>query len=137
MEARTYLSQIGKLNSLIKNKLVEVEQWRDIAFSITAQMGGERVQSSGNQQKMATAIEKYVAIENEIDAHIDRLIDLRVEIIATIEQLEQKEYDLLHHMYVQMKPLKTAAADLNYSYSWAKETHREALAKVQKIIDNR
>lgn len=137
MTAKEYLKQIDKLDALIKNKLIEVQQWKDIAFGITAQMGGERVQSSGNQQKMAAAIEKYVDIEKEIDAHIDRLIDLRNEVISVIEQLDREEYELLHCVYVQHIPLKDVAERNNYTYSWATWMHGKALLNVQKIIDER
>ena len=137
MTAKEYLKQIDKLDALIKNKLIEAQQWKDIAYGITAQMGGERVQSSGDQQKMASAIDKYVDIEREIDEHIDRLVDLRNEVISTIEKLEKDEYELLHLVYVQHVSLKDAADQMNYSYSWVTWVHGKALLNVQRIIDNK
>ena len=137
MTAKEYLKQIDKLDALIKNKLIEAQQWKDIAYGITAQMGGERVQSSGDQQKMASAIDKYVDIEREIDEHIDRLVDLRNEVISTIEQLEKEEYELLHLVYVQHVSLKDVADQMNHSYSWVTWVHGKALLNVQRIIDNK
>ena len=137
MTAEEYLEQIEKLDALIKNKLIEVERWRDVAFSITAQVSGERVQTSGNQQKMAGAIAKYIDIEKEIDAAIDRLVDLRNEVVATIEQLEKDEYEVLYILYVQGLTLTDVAEKMNYSYSWAAQTRKKALLNVQKIIDKR
>lgn len=137
MTAKEYLEQIGKLDALIKNKLIEVERWRDIALSITTQTGGERVQSSGDQQKMASAVAKYVDIEKELTAAIDRFVDLRSEIISVIEQLQQEEYELLHLVYVQNFTLTEAADKMNYSYSWVTWMHGKALLNVQKIIDKR
>ena len=137
MTAKEYLEQIDKLDALIKNKLIELEQWKSVAFGITAQMGGDRVQSSGDQQKMASAIAKYIDIEREIDASIDRLVDLRNEVISTIEQLKKEEYELLHLVYVQQLSLRDAADKMSYSYSWATWAHGKALLNVQKIIDKR
>lgn len=135
MKAKDYLLQIEKLDVLIKNKLIEKQQWKDIALGITPQMNGERVQSSGNQQKMACAVERMVDIEKEIDEYVDRLIDTRKEILSVIEQLDKDEYDFLHLVYVQHFTLGEVANLKSYSYSWATTFHGKVLKKVQKILD--
>lgn len=84
------------MDKLITNKQIEVDQWKIIASSSSANSEGERVQSSGNQQKMADAVARYVDIQAEINADIDRLVDLKREIISVIEQLDAISYDILH-----------------------------------------
>jgi DNA-directed RNA polymerase specialized sigma subunit len=98
-------------------------------------MSSERVQSSGNQQKMACAIERMVDIEKELDCYIDRLVDTRNEILSVIEQLDKEEYDFLHLVYVQHFTLGEVANMKNYSYSWATSFHGKALKQVQNILD--
>ena len=135
MKAKEYLGQIAKIDTYIKNKLIERKQWQDIATGITAEIGRERVQSSGDKQRMATAIARYLDIEKEIDGCIRSLTEQRKEIIAVIEQLETEEYDFLHMVYVQHIPLKKIAELKHYSYSWATTFHGRALQQVQKILD--
>ena len=135
MTAKEYLKQLDKLDMLIKNKLIERQQLRDMAYSVTAQMGGERVQSSGNQQKMAGAIEKYIDIEKEIDVLIDRFVDTKREICTTIEQLDAVEYDVLHMRYIQKKSYYEIAEAKERDYGWCTTIHGRALAHVQKILD--
>ena len=135
--AKRYLMQIEKLDRIIENKLVEKQQWKDIALGTSPQMTGEKVQSSGNQQKMADAVDRYIDIEREIDEYIDQLIDVKKDIIATIEQLEVEEYDLLHKIYVQRLTLQEAADAKDKSYSWATTIHGTALENVRKILDER
>lgn len=137
MRAKEYLQQIEKLDALIKNKLIEKQQWMDVAFGITPQMRSDRVQSTGNQQKMASAIEKMVDIERELDECVDRLIDTRNEVLTVLEQLDKEEYDFLHLVYVQHYKLKDVANRKNYSYSWATTFHGNALKSVQKILDEK
>lgn len=137
MKAKEYLRQVEKLDTIIKNKLIEQRQWKDVAYSITAQMGGERVQSSGDQQRMATAIEKYLDIEKEIDAYIDRLVDKKNEIISVIEQLEKEEYDVLHMRYIQHLSYQDIATIKDRHYGWCTTVHGRALASVQKILDEK
>lgn len=140
MEAKRYLEQVEKIDKLITNKMAEAEKWRMLwearATSTTAPIT-ERVQSSGNQQKMADAIEKCVDIQNEIGAEIDCLIAKKKEIIKTIETLEPEEYDLLHKRYIQHMDLKEISLEYKRTYTWATTIHGRALKNVQDIISRR
>lgn len=137
MNAKDYLLQIQKLDKLIENKLQEVAHWKEVATGTTVCSEGDRVQSSGSKQKMADAICRYMQMEDEINAAIDRLVDTKQEIIETIEQLSIDEYDLLHKIYVQKKELYEAAMEMDRSYRWATSVHGRALANVQKILNER
>lgn len=137
MNAKSFLKQLKKLDRMISNKLIEKEQWKAIATGITPQYGGERVQSSGSQQRMADAVSKYVDIEKEIDADIDRLIDTRMDVISVIEQLDATEYDILHLLYVQYKTLDEVAEIYDRTYSNITTIHGKALKHVQEILENR
>lgn len=136
-DAQIYLEQVEKLDSVIKNKLIEKQQWKDIAMGITANMEGERVQSTGAKSKMANAVAKCVDIEAEIDDLIDRLIDLKKEVTATIEQLQSPtEYNLLHMRYIQFIPLKDIAERWHTEYTNVTTAHGKALKKIQEIMEN-
>ena len=137
MNAKEYLGQLKKLDAMIKNKMIEREQWMDIAKGTTAQMGGERVQSSGRQQKMADAIDRYVDMDAEIDRCIDELIEKKKDVISIIEQLNCTEYDLLHKIYVQNIDLCDVADECGKTYSWVTTVHGRALKNVQNILDAR
>lgn len=135
MKAKEYLQQVVKLDKLINNKLIEIEQWKAIATGTTAHSEGERVQASGSQQKMADAVNKYIDMEAELTVVIDRLVDTKKEIISTIEQLPAMEYDLLHMVYIQFLTLDDVADKYHISERWTTTIHGRALAHVQKIID--
>lgn len=138
MDAKDYLKQVEKLDVKITNKLIEQRQWRDIALGITANMEGERVQSSGAKSKMADAIGRCVDMEAEIDSLIDNLVDLKKEVIQTIEQLDSAtEYNVLHMRYIQFLDLQDIADKYGKEYGWATTTHGRALRNVQRIIDER
>ena len=86
---------------------------------------------------MADAVCRYVDIQNEVNEQIDRLIDLKKEVISTIEQLPAQQYDLLHKVYIQLMSFEDAAAAYNKHPKWAARIHGSALQKVQKILDER
>ena len=136
MEAKDFLKQVRRLNIQIKNKLIEQQQWKDIALGITANMDGERVQSSGAKSKMADAVERCVDMEAEIDSLIDKLVDTKKEVIQTIEKLDSAtQYNILHMRYIQDISLQDIADHYGKDYGWATTTHGRALQSVQKILD--
>lgn len=137
MKSKEYLLQIRKLDTMINNKQTEVDHWKAVAEGTGAWSDGERVQSSGNKQKMASAVDRYVDIQAEITDDIDKLIRLKREVIKTIEPLPEKEYDVLHKFYVQGMTFEDIADFHERSYSWATSVHGRALANLQKILDGR
>ena len=138
MDAKTFLSQVKKLDLQIKNKLIEKQQWKDIALGITANMDGERVQSSGGKSKMADAIEKCVDMEAEIDSLVDKLIDVKKEVVQTIEQLENPyDYDLLHKKYIQFMTFEQIAEYYGREYTTITTAHGRALKNVQALLERR
>jgi hypothetical protein len=138
VDAKHYLRQVEMLDARIKNKLIEQQQWKDIALGITASIGGERVQSTGSQQKMADAINKCVDMEAEIDGLIDTLISTKRDVIATIEQLDSPtEYNVLHKRFIQYLSLQDIADECGKDYGWAKTVNGRGIANVRKILEKR
>lgn len=141
MDAKEYLKQYIKLEALEYNKklekLKELERLDSIAHSITAQMGGERVQSSGDQQRMATAIAEKATVEAEFDRRIDELRAERQEILRTIESLNTNEYRVLHCVYIQGMDIYNTAGACKKSYRWAKSVHSNGIDNVQRMLDER
>lgn len=138
MDAKSYLMQVKKLDVRIQNKLIERQQWRDIALGITASVGGERVQSSSSQQKMADAIEKCVDMESEIGVLVDELVNTKKKVIETIEQLNSPtEYNVLHKRYIQFLTFQEIADDYVRDYTWVTTTHGRALKNVQNILNKK
>ena len=137
MNAKEFLRQIKKLDRLIENKLIEIQQWKDIANNTTANLTGERVQSSGNPHKIADAIGRYIDLEREINQDIDKLVDAKKDVISVIEQLNATEYDIIHKIYVQYLTLEDVADAYDRTYSWATTIHGRALKHIQNILNKR
>ena len=149
MKAIDYLKQLAKCDTVIENKLSEKEYYKRIAYGITSNPGGERVQASGSKQRMSDALDRCLDIEREIDECIDEQIKIKTEIVSVIQQLKSAvEYNILHKMYVGIMIEKDdetimverltfqQIADLyGKTYSWATTVHGRALQNVQKILD--
>lgn len=135
-EAQIFLEQVEKLDVQAECKLIEKQQWHDLALSITGQMGGERVQSSGSQSKMADALNRCVDAEGEIDRTIEKLVATKKEVTDVLEQVENPtEYKVLHMRYIQHLELKTIANRFGSDYTWATTCHGRALKSVEVILE--
>jgi hypothetical protein len=63
MTTKEYLQQIGKLNKMINNKMIELAQMKEMAYSIKAVGTDERVMSSSDPDKTGCA---YAEIRLEL-----------------------------------------------------------------------
>lgn len=138
MEAREYLERVLDIDERIKNKMLEKEQWRSIAECTTVTSEGERVQSSGSLHKMEDAVIKITEIEDEIDEMIKQLINIKQEIIKTIDKVEDTySYSILHKRYVQNKSIEDIQEEKKISQSTVERKFKEAYDAIQKILDER
>ena len=80
---------------------------------------------------------RYIQMEEEVNADIDRLVDIKQEVIKTIEELNTDEYDILHKIYIQGMTFKEVAAVKDKSYSAITTIHGRALADLQKLLNER
>ena len=138
VDAKEYLEQIEKLDLLIEHKQTEKKGWQDIARNITVPMGREKVQASGDQQKMETAVVNYVALEQEIDLAIIQFAIEKQKIIRTLEQLPTLSYKVLYMKYVEYKEypyLHDIADEFGRSDSWASDQCKIAIDQLQEILN--
>ena len=138
-KAQKFLERVEMIDTIVENKLTEQRQWQDLALSITANMSGEKVQSSSKStSKMADAVINCIAMESEIAEAVDKLITEKRKVIQTIESLySPTEYKILHMRYIQHISLTDIADKLNKEYTWVTTTHGRALKSVQNILEGK
>ena len=89
------------------------------------------------EDKIQTAVEKACIIEDKIVAEIDRLVDLRQEIMTVIAVVpDPAQRELLERRYIQLQSLERIAVEMNYSYVHVKRLHGWALQRIQVPKDD-
>ena len=137
-KAQIYLQRVEMFDTILENKLVEQKQWKDLALSITANMLGEKVKSSGSKSKMSDAVIKCIAMEDEVSAAVDKLIVEKKQVVQTLEKLySPMEYKILHMRYIQHISLSDIADKMGREYTWITTTHGRALKHLESIIDRK
>lgn len=132
---KEYLKNIQLIDAIIKKKESEITKLDAQRQNITAQMGGERVQTSPRNDQLAELTAKIVDLQNETIKELSRRYDEMWERIRVIEQVkDEKQYNLLYAVYVEDKLLKTAALEYDINYDNAKTIHGEALEYIRKNV---
>lgn len=138
MKAQCYLEQIKTLDAKINSDIEELAQLEALATKTTSVLGGERVQSSGSQQKMADCVAKIVEMKMQIEAEIDKYIDFKKEARCIIWECDADCMTLLHKRYFLFRSWKRIAAEMGKSKQWVSDDlHKKALSQVQRILDER
>ncbi len=128
MTAKEYLGQAYRLDQRINSKLEQVLSLRDLTKKATATMSGMPGSSSPNVHKMQDIIVKIVDLENEINADIDQLVDLKREIVTIVKAVENPEYQtLLELRYLCFKTWEQIAVDMGYDLRYLHKLHHRAL----------
>mgnify|MGYP000955381173 FL=1 len=134
MTTKEYLNQIERLDKMITNKLSEIYQLKIMACSITVSGDSERVQTSGNQDKLGSTIAKIVDLERETDELVDSLVDKRKEILRQIDNMKNIDhYDVLHKHYVERRTFQDIADSENWSIRQVFNIHGRALQEFEKM----
>ena len=131
MTAKEYLGQAYRLDQRINSKLEQVLSLRELTTKATATMSDMPGGGSCNVYKMQDIIAKIVDLENEINADIDQLVDLKREMVATIKAVSDPECQtLLELRFLCFKTWEQIAVDMGYNVRHLYRVHEEALEKV-------
>ena len=133
MDTKQYLGLIGRLDRMIKNKMTELSQYKDLAYGLSAITNEERVQSSPDFDKMTGKVAKIIEMENKIDSLIDVYVDKKNVIVSQIDSMENETYyEILFARYIEKKTFEKIADEMSYSWRQIIRLHGRALKKYKK-----
>lgn len=130
MTAKEYLSQTWRIDRMINAKIKQVQSLRELSTNATATMS---MTSNGNRNihRMEDIIVKIIDLENEINADIDDLVDLKRDIVHMIKNIENPDYmTLLELRYLCFMTWSEIAFAMQYSKDNIFKLHQKALAEI-------
>lgn len=135
MTAKEYLSQAHRLDQRIDAKIAQVASLNDLATKCSATLTGMPRNPNHGSSTMADAVCKIIDLQDEINRDIDRLVDLKREIVSVIKSVEDTEYQiLLEKRYLCFHTWEQIAVDMHYSGKWVQKLHDRALDVVAGIM---
>lgn len=134
MTTKQYLSQIGRYERMIDDKLTELYRLRQIASSISISVSDDKIMSSGSQDKMGDAVAKIVDLEKSVEDTITKYTETRQKIIMQIDNIPDiNAYSVLFNRYVANKSFEKIADRIGYSVRQTIRIHGIALREFEKI----
>ena len=129
-EKKQYLSRYKKLDNEIDRKLEECQKWHDKAEKITPTISDMPKSNSGSN-KIESAVERIIDLENELNEKIDCLVALRRNIESDISSVEDDTLrTLLEYRYIDGMTWEEVAVKMNFNYRWVLRLHGRALTKL-------
>ena len=128
MKTKTYLSQARYLDMRIKSKLQQVDSLNELATTCTSVLTGMPRNPSDSTSRMADAVCKIVDLQNDINRDIDKLVDLKKEIMGVIKAVVNPEHQtLLEKRYLCFLSWEKIAVDMGYDLRYTHKLHIRAL----------
>lgn len=118
---------------MINNKLVEIQQLRELACSISAINMEDKVQNTPNFDKIGSKMAKIDELEENLDKTIDRYVLVKNKIVSQIDSMEDENtYNILFSRYIQKKSFERIAIEMEYSWRQIIRLHGKALKQFEE-----
>jgi len=139
MSPKEYLSQIGKLQGMIRGKEKRMEELRAMAgINGSFRFDEDFVQKS---KALGSQVERVAIEMAELSGEIEKdrleLIRKKDEITGKIYSLEKPYSELLERRYIEDESWERIAYEMGYTYHYVTvEMHPKALEMIKKLMEN-
>lgn len=131
MTTKEWFSRGRRLDKHINSLLETRDRLYAQATSTTPKLSGEVVDGTRDPHKF----DSLMVMEDMIDREIDKLYDIKQEILAVVLQLEDFRYrDVLMKRYVDIKTWEQIAVEMNYGWTQVHNLHGSALGAASELI---
>ena len=138
MTAKEYLEQAYRLDRRIENKMEQVQMLRHMSTKSTSVIRGGPTGGSGGGNFMEDAIARFVDMERDIGAELERLVILKAEIAEVISRVENPEAQMVLEMrYLCYKRWVEIREAMNCSERTILRRHKEGLEAVESILESK
>lgn len=135
-KALHYLSQVEYIDMMIGEKQDIIDSLRSSITGTSASTDKERVQTSP-KDRLGEVCAKIVDLCSQMNRDIDNFVDMKAEVIQTIDQYVDhlKQRRLLYMRYLKFIPIETCARDLRISTRTAYRLHKEGVQKIARKFE--
>ena len=136
MNAKEWLSRAFCLEKQVQSKLEMIEVLKSLACRVTAVAEREPVKHTRDVTSLQDTVARIIEAEEELNRKIDELVAMKLEISRIIDQVQDVVLILLlEKRYLSFQSWDRISVEMGYSTRWVMMKHREALDKVQRILD--
>ncbi len=131
MTAKKYLSQYLQINQEINVLCAESIRLRSSAERVTSCLSAAPGSGGSTEAPFVRSIDKIIAIEEQINQKIDKLVIVRREIETVIDGVDNPTYrTLLRYRYICGMKWEAIADTMSRDLRWIYRLHGYALKKI-------
>src|SRR5699024_11356950 len=95
MTVKEFLNQAYRLDQRRQSKIEQLDSLNALATKATSTLSHMPKNPNKATSTMENTICKIIDLQHEINEDIDRLVDLKTEIVAAVKSVENREYQTL------------------------------------------
>ncbi len=131
MTAKDYLLQARFLDDRINSKTQQIASLNELAAKCTTTFSDMPRNPNRGHSRVEDCVIKIVDLEDSIKKDIEKLVDLKKEIMGVIKAVPNVEYQtLLEKRYLCFITWEQIAVDMNYSMQHIHRMHSAALKEI-------
>ncbi|MFV0503737.1 MAG: DUF1492 domain-containing protein [Lachnospirales bacterium] len=137
MTAKEYLGQARFLDMRINSKIQQVASLNELATMCTTTLSDMPKNPNRGDSRMADSVIKIIDLQDEINSDINKLVELKREIMGVIKAVPNMEYQtLLEKRYLCFITWEQIAVDMNYSMQYTFRIHERALKEIDQLLQS-
>lgn len=131
MTANDYLLQARFLDDRINSKTQQIASLNELAAKCTTTFSDMPRNPNRGHSRVEDCVIKIIDLEDSIKKDIEKLVDLKKEIMGVIKAVPNVEYQtLLEKRYLCFITWEQIAVDMNYSMQHIHRMHSAALKEI-------
>lgn len=133
--AKKFFQQLWDIDKQISVKAEQIERLKSLATKVTAAMSEVNSRPSGVSRSTEDTMAKIIDLQNELDAEVRQLMDLKCEAYAILRLIpNEKQRRSLEYRYLNCNTMEKVGEKLGCSTKWAREIINAALEEAEKIM---
>lgn len=131
MTAKDYLLQARFLDDRINSKTQQIASLNELAAKCTTTFSDMPRNPNRGHSRVEDCVIKIIDLEDSLKMDIEKLVDLKKEIMGVIKAVPNVEYQtLLEKRYLCFITWEQIAVDMNYSMQHIHRMHSAALKEI-------
>ena len=137
MTAKEYLGQARFLDMRINSKIQQIASLNELATRCTATISDMPKSPNRGGSRMADAVIKIIDLQEELNRDINKLVELKREIMGVIKAVPNVEYQtVLEKRYLCFITWEQIAVDMGYNVRHVYRIHDEGLSPYNGVKRN-
>lgn len=134
MTSKEYLQQAFYIDRKIDISIKKVEEMKRSLYGKSINYENNGAQNGSHANGTENSILRVLEYEEQINADIDKLVDLRFSIEYTIERVpDESQKEILTRRYLLFEKWEKIAVDMDIDLRWVYRLHKKALQTITPL----